>query len=256
MKLIMENWNKWKEREHTRDSARESLKDMASEYLSVNPAEAPGEVLVQDIIDFMASQKDDPNYDIHMDPEMVSMTNALGAGESTEYSSPGHLSDLFDDSEMQDIISGAKEDAEESRFMSGAIDEATEKFNKRFNDARNAESDILNALGKGKRDLSRAEQEKLSNVGLQVADGKISLAAAIADAKKELTESRDRSTDVELYTAVPLIDGVPGPLFSAPKSFPGALEAVVNVATNWQNAGFELDPNQTSDEVLNALSAQ
>ena len=252
MKLIMENWNKWKEREHTRDSARESLKDMASEYLSVNPAEVPGEVLVQDIIDFMASQKDDPNYDIHMDPEMVSMTNALGAGESTEYSSPGHLSDLFDDSEMQDIISGAKEDAEESRFMSGAIDEAAEEFDKNFNDARNAKADILNSLGKKKGELSRAAQEKLPNVALRLAQGKIKL----ADAKKELTESRERSTDVELYTAVPLIDGVPGPLFSAPKSFPGALEAVVNVATNWQNDGFELDPNQTSDEVLKALSAQ
>lgn len=164
----MENWNKWKEREHTQDSARESLKDMASEYLSVNPAEVPGE------------------------------------------------------------------------------------FDKNFNDARNAKADILNSLGKKKGELSRAAQEKLPNVALRLAQGKIKL----ADAKKELTESRERSTDVELYTAVPLIDGVPGPLFSAPKSFPGALEAVISVATNWQNDGFELDPNQTSDEVLNALSAQ
>lgn len=132
------------------------------------------------------------------------------------------------------------------------IDEAAEEFDKNFNDARNAKADILNALGKKKGELSRAAQEKLPNVALRLAQGKIKL----ADAKKELTESQDRPTGVKLYTAGYLVDGVPGPLFSAPKSFPGALDAVINVATNWQNAGFELDTSQTSEEVLSAISMQ
>lgn len=129
------------------------------------------------------------------------------------------------------------------------ISEATEEFDKNFNDARNAKADILNALGKKKGDLSRAAQEKLPNVALRYAQGKIDL----ADAKKELTESQDRPTGAELYSAGYLVDGVPGPLFSAPKSFPGALDAVINVAENWQNAGFELDTSQTSEEVLTRM---
>ena len=72
----------------------------------------------------------------------------------------------------------------------------------------------------------------------------------------EAAEEFDEPTGGKLYTAGYLVDGVPGPLFSAPKSFPGALDAVINVATNWQNAGFELDTSQTSDEVLSAVRTQ
>ena len=57
------------------------------------------------------------------------------------------------------------------------------KFDDRFNAVRNAVADILNALGKRRKDLSIAQREALPNLAARVVDGDL----GVEDAAKELS---------------------------------------------------------------------
>jgi hypothetical protein len=59
------------------------------------------------------------------------------------------------------------------------------KFDKRFNAVRNAVADILNALGKRRKDLSIAQREGLPKLAARVVDGEL----GAEDAAKELSKN-------------------------------------------------------------------
>jgi len=52
------------------------------------------------------------------------------------------------------------------------------KFDDRFNAVRNAVADILNALGKRRKDLSIAQREGLPNLAARVVDGEMTVKSA------------------------------------------------------------------------------
>ena len=68
------------------------------------------------------------------------------------------------------------------------------KFDDRFNAVRNAVADILNALGKRRKDLSIAQREGLPNLAARVVDGEMTVKSAAKKLGASIREAVENET--------------------------------------------------------------
>ena len=68
------------------------------------------------------------------------------------------------------------------------------KFDDRFNAIRNAVADILNALGKRRKDLSIAQREGLPNLAARVVDGEMTVKSAAKKLGASIREAVENET--------------------------------------------------------------